>query len=89
MSAWNPRANEIFLAALEIEDAVARHEHLDASCAGDADLRRQVDALLAADQEASGFLEQPPGGPVLTDIRATSPQPPMPPPAEFLLRNRR
>jgi len=33
--------------------------YLDRACAGDLDLRAQVDALLAADRDASQFLDQP------------------------------
>ena len=47
---------EIFLAALEQEpDQVSAF--LDTACEGDAVLRREVEALLASDQRAGGFIE--------------------------------
>src|SRR5205085_8808334 len=39
-----------------------RAAFLDRACAGDPDLRRQVDELLAAHAEAGGFLEPPGAG---------------------------
>jgi serine/threonine protein kinase/tetratricopeptide (TPR) repeat protein len=59
MPAWNPRANEIFLAALEIEDPKKRRAHLDVSCSDDAELRQQIEGLLAAHEQAGSFLNQP------------------------------
>jgi eukaryotic-like serine/threonine-protein kinase len=48
---------EIFLAALEQEpDKVSAF--LDTACKGDAALRREVEALLASDQRAGGFIER-------------------------------
>jgi len=44
---------------LDIEAPDARQAHLDAACGNDADLRKQVEALLQAHAAASGFLEQP------------------------------
>jgi len=51
----------IFNAALELEPA-ARAAYLDQACAGDAALRRQVEDLLAAHEQAGDFLETPPTG---------------------------
>ncbi len=59
MPVWNPKANELFLAALDIEAPDARQIHLDAACGIDADLRKQVEALLQAHAAANSFLEQP------------------------------
>jgi serine/threonine protein kinase/tetratricopeptide (TPR) repeat protein len=59
MPAWSPRANEIFLAAIEFVDSAARRAHLDERCGDDADLRRQVEALLAAHEQAGSFLDEP------------------------------
>src|SRR6266581_6397068 len=48
---------EIFLAALEQEpEQVAAF--LDTACGGDAVLRREVEALLASDQQAGRFIER-------------------------------
>src|SRR5579871_3348360 len=58
MPAWNPRANELFTAALEL-GADERRAFLDRECP-DAEQRRQVEALLAAHAAAGDFLNQPP-----------------------------
>src|SRR5579859_3393750 len=78
MAAWNPRANEIFAAALEMPVA-RRQEYLEQTCASDSELRRQVEALLSAHRQAGSFLDQPAAGEVLTtaDV-APSSGPPLP-----------
>jgi serine/threonine-protein kinase len=48
----------VFHAALA-RDAATRHELLDEACAGDAALRAEVEALLAAHRDAGGFGEEP------------------------------
>ena len=48
-----------FLAALEIADPAERSAYLDRACVGDAALRDQVDALLAAYDRCGAFLEVP------------------------------
>jgi hypothetical protein len=48
----------ILNAALELP-ADKRGAYLDKACAGDADLRRQLEALLRADGQAGGFLDAP------------------------------
>jgi serine/threonine protein kinase len=55
--AWNPEANEIFLKALEMQAAEERRAYLDGACRSD--LRPQVEALLAASEQAGSFLESP------------------------------
>jgi serine/threonine protein kinase/Tfp pilus assembly protein PilF len=55
---WNPRANDLFLRAAEIESPEERRAFLDREC-GDAALRREVEALLAASAKAVGFLSEP------------------------------
>ncbi|HMF16099.1 MAG TPA: tetratricopeptide repeat protein, partial [Gemmataceae bacterium] len=62
MTTWNPRANELFLKALELPTEAERQEYLDGVCAGDAALRAEVDALLQANAGAGGFLESPASG---------------------------
>jgi eukaryotic-like serine/threonine-protein kinase len=59
MAAWTPRANEIFLSALDFAAPADRAAHLDATCGGDAELRRGVEILLAAHDRAGSFLERP------------------------------
>lgn len=52
------RITDIFNAALEHEPA-RREVFLDAQCGGDAALRAEVESLLAAHNEADGFLDVP------------------------------
>lgn len=59
MPAWNPRANDIFLTALDLRSPEERRAYLDGACAGDAGLRAQVEALLSASDRAGSFLERP------------------------------
>ena len=49
----------LFVAALEIEDPSARREYLDGACRDDPALRRRVDNLLAALEEARSFMDRP------------------------------
>ena len=58
MSAWNPQANRIFLDALEIAAPEGRNTFIDMACDGNAQLREQVDSLIAASQKAGNFLEK-------------------------------
>jgi tRNA A-37 threonylcarbamoyl transferase component Bud32 len=53
----DPRLMTIFGEALELSDLVARTTYLDRVCGEDADLRRRVEALVAAHAGAGGFLE--------------------------------
>ncbi len=55
-----PPMNErsIFLEALEKVDAAQRTAYLDTACAGDATLRRRVEALLESHNTAGAFLEK-------------------------------
>ena len=48
----------IFEAAIELEPD-ARKTFLDQKCGGDAELRRQIEELLACDERAEGFIESP------------------------------
>jgi serine/threonine protein kinase/Flp pilus assembly protein TadD len=59
MATWNPKANELFLKALELPSAAERGDFLERECAGDAALRAEVDSLLQANERAGQFLEQP------------------------------
>ncbi|MCA1615674.1 MAG: protein kinase [Acidobacteria bacterium] len=52
------RVKEIFHAAAGL-DAAGRGAFLDEACAGDAELRREVESLLAADARGGSFLEAP------------------------------
>ncbi len=64
MDAVSDPAKSIFLNALEIDAADARRAYVAAQCGDDADLRRDVEKLLAHHAGLSGFLEPagvPPG----------------------------
>src|SRR3954465_445031 len=56
------RVNEIFLEAANLSDPAARSAYLDRACGGDAALRQQVEALLAAHAGTGRFLEPAPAG---------------------------
>src|SRR5262249_27979031 len=51
------RVKQVFLAAVEKSDRAARVAYLNEACAGDDELRRQVEALLVQHEQASGHLE--------------------------------
>jgi eukaryotic-like serine/threonine-protein kinase len=56
----------IFFSALEKGSLPERAAYLDGACAGEPDLRRRVEKMLAAQAQAASFLEQPAGHPVLS-----------------------
>src|SRR6476620_8355986 len=62
MLTWAPRANDLFLGALELPDSGERQRYLDGACVGDAALRAEVEALLDAGARAGSFLEAPARG---------------------------
>jgi hypothetical protein len=57
MADWNSRANEVFLEAAEVESPAERQRLLDQRCGADADLRAQVESLLAASAKMGKFPE--------------------------------
>jgi serine/threonine protein kinase len=57
--AFRERIETVFHAARQRPAGAERAAYLDGACDGDADLRSRVDALLAADDEAEDFLEDP------------------------------
>lgn len=59
MDNWNPRANEIFVRALEIESPAKRADFLDESCGDDRELRRAVEALIKSHENVGSFLDSP------------------------------
>ncbi len=63
MPTWNPRANDLFLKALEMRSVRERQEYLDGACVGDAALRAEVESLLEASARAGSFLEYPVAAP--------------------------
>ncbi|MBC7820053.1 MAG: serine/threonine protein kinase, partial [Planctomycetaceae bacterium] len=62
MAAWNPKANEIFVNAIELSSPDERRALLDRECGSDAALREQVEKLLQAHDSANSFLQQPAPG---------------------------
>src|SRR5687767_13375200 len=52
----------VFAEALQRHSPEARAAYLDAACGTDTPLRRRVEALLCAAENAGDFLEQPPDG---------------------------
>ena len=62
MVTWNPKANGLFLEAVERLPGESRDAYLDEACGDDADLRQRVEALLAASDRAGSFLESPATG---------------------------
>jgi serine/threonine protein kinase len=66
MGTWNPRANTIFLKAIELPSPAERQAFVEEACQGDDALRDQVGALLAANDQAGSFLESPAPAPTVT-----------------------
>jgi serine/threonine protein kinase/tetratricopeptide (TPR) repeat protein len=62
MAPWNPKANNLFLQALDIPGAEERRAFLEQACGTDEELRGKVSALLAANEPAGSFLESPASG---------------------------
>jgi serine/threonine protein kinase/tetratricopeptide (TPR) repeat protein len=60
------RLEALFFAALEKGSAEERLAYLDQASAGDPDLRRRVEKMLAAQAVAGSFLEHPAANPVVT-----------------------
>ena len=57
MTARFQRINTIFDRALELPES-ERAAYLDAACAGDSELRRELARLLSAHLRASGFIAE-------------------------------
>ncbi len=57
------RELEIFASAVKLASKEARGAYLEQACAGDAELRQGVEALLKAHEEANTFLQEPAAGP--------------------------
>jgi eukaryotic-like serine/threonine-protein kinase len=53
------KEREIFVAALQVDDEQERSEFLDRACADNAELRKRVEELLKAFQQAGSFLQHP------------------------------
>jgi serine/threonine protein kinase/WD40 repeat protein len=59
MAEWNPQANALFLEALDRPAGPVRTAFLDQACDDDDQLKAQVIALLAANEQAGEFLSSP------------------------------
>src|SRR5262245_38658653 len=59
MAAEKPGFDTIFCAAIEIPDAGERAAYIARACAGDGDLQRRVELLVAAHFRVGDFLEPP------------------------------
>ena len=68
MNESDPPEERLFNAARQLTDPRQRAAFLDAACGDDADLRRRLEELFAAQPEAEAFFETPAGG-----VRAASP----------------
>src|SRR5262245_452235 len=79
MAADPKRVKEIFMAVSEAA-ADRRAALLDRECAGDAELRQRVEALLQAHEEPAGFLRQP----APADPNRTGPHVPNGPPGDVI-----
>src|SRR5262249_41444138 len=55
----SPEMLSIFGAALERSSPKERAEFLESSCSGNVELRRRIEALLQAHDDAGGFLQNP------------------------------
>src|SRR5262249_50424877 len=80
MAEWNAKANEVFLAAAEVESPAERQLFLDQHCGDDAALRAQVESLLAASAKVGSFLNEPaaqalPGSRVTADYEPIAERP--------------
>src|SRR5437868_9720007 len=71
------RVKELFAAALDLPDPPARQAFLDCECGPDADLRRRLDALLAAHDRPDPALDRPLAGPPAGTVD-------QPPPSEIV-----
>src|SRR3954470_18410277 len=63
---WVMNEEEVFHQALARGSPDEREAYLEQACAGDAALRAAVEALLRANEGASGFLDQPAPAPAAT-----------------------
>src|SRR3954469_14888629 len=59
MMTWNPRANDLFLKAMELRSVEERRALLDQDCGADEALRAEVERLLEANDRAGSFLDRP------------------------------
>jgi serine/threonine protein kinase/WD40 repeat protein len=71
MAEWNPRANDIFVRAAEIDPPDEQRRFLEQECGDDAELQAQVESLLSAGGRIGSFLEKP-AAPALAAVGGTA-----------------
>jgi hypothetical protein len=59
MNESDDRMESIFAAAVALVSTEERAAYLDQACAGDATLRRQIEGMLKAHEQAGHFLDRP------------------------------
>ena len=59
MTGWNQRAMDIFGEASVLADTAERERFLVEACGDDGEIRKHVDALLAANQRADDYHHSP------------------------------
>src|SRR5262249_48206081 len=59
MAGSQPELRAVFCAALDCQSLREQGEYLERACEGKPELRARVEALLRANQEAAGFLQEP------------------------------
>src|SRR4051794_37561378 len=92
MSAATTDPKAIFSEALEQSSPVERSRYLDTACGGDPELRRRVEQLLAAQDQAGQFLGGAGATGTSTDRTSETEAPPPPEsemPLDFLLPSQR
>src|SRR5579875_750997 len=77
MAADPRRVKELFVAALDLPDSQARQAFLERECAGDAELRQRLEALLKAHENPASVLERPLAAVGPVDAGAISSQAPV------------
>src|SRR5262245_31177147 len=70
---------DLFIAALQEEEPAQRRAFLDHACAGQPDLRRQVEHLLRLHEGAGSFLEGPAAASAAAGALAGPTEPALPP----------
>src|SRR5689334_11969672 len=73
----NPQEREesLFDAALQLSDAAERAAYLKKACGEDEPLRKRVESLILAHEQASGFLNHPPDITAQKTVITASPAP--------------
>jgi eukaryotic-like serine/threonine-protein kinase len=81
MSVTGRRTKELFVAALEHEDGMARQAFLDRECTDDIELRKRLDVLLQAHDAPASVLSRP-FAEIMPETLGPLPTAPMPRPSE-------